>query len=317
MKKVTIEDNKNNIVKKHNDLIHKARYSLSENGIKIVSTLISMIRKDDEDFQEYHFNINDFKELINSNSKEVAKYVDIMTDELMSKPFKIDGYKFNWCYLAHYKEGDNTVMFKIAPELKPYLLELQKNFTQYNINDILLLKSAYVIRFYELCIAEYTQYMNYNKNAKSYTFELDIQEIRELFEIPDSFKYNDIKRHIIDKAVKQFKEKTNIQISYKEQKLGKKVVRLQITIKDNFKGSNDYMRDLKSFISHMRKNFTNQDIYKGQNMVISIDENGRLYNKKTLKEYDKSTAQTAWETLYKAAQENKLLCLKQGTFDMW
>jgi plasmid replication initiation protein len=311
MKTVNIEDSKNNIVKKHNDLIHKARYSLSENGIKAVSTLISMIKKDDEDFQEYHININDFKELINSNSKEVAKYVDIMTDELMSKPFKIDNCKFNWCYMAKYKEGENNVMFKIAPELKPYLLELQQNFTQYNIKNILVLKSAYVIRLYEYIISKYTEYMNYNKSAKSFTFEIEIEDIRELFEIPESQLYADVKRHIIDKAVKQFKEKTNIQFTYEEQKIGRKVVRLKIKVSDNNKGSNDIFASRRAFVEYIRKTYKPDASKNLFPIVIStktgdvkVNLNGEIYiSSDEIKTLDSTQADKLWNWLFEIVKE--------------
>lgn len=311
MKIVKIEDNKNNIVKKHNDLIHKARYSLGENGIKAVSTLISMIKKDDADFQEYHININDFKELINSNSKEVAKYVDIMTDELMSKPFKIDNCKFNWCYMAKYKEGENSVMFKIAPDLKPYLLELQKNFTQYNIKNILVLKSAYVIRLYEYIISKYTEYMKYNPKAKSFTFELEIEEIKELFEIPESQLYADIKRHIIDKAMKQFKEKTNIKFEYEEQKLGRKVVRLLLKVSENNKGSNDIFASRRAFVDYIRKTYKpNADknlfpiVISTKSGDVKVNLNGEIYiSGDKIKTLDNQQADKLWDWLYKLVKD--------------
>lgn len=306
MKTVRIEDNKNNIVKKHNDLIHKARYSLGENGIKAVSTLISMIRKDDKDFQEYHININDFKELINSSSKEVAKYVDIITDELMSKPFKINDYKFNWCYMAKYKEGENTVIFKIAPELKPYLLELQENFTQYNIKNILVLKSSYVIRLYEYIISKFAEYMNYNPNSKSFTFELEIEELRELFEIPESYLYKDIRVNIIDKAQKQFKEKTDIKFDYEEQKIGRKVVRLLIKVTSNNKGSNDIFASRKAFIEHIRKEYKpNPDkqhfpiIISTNSGDVKVNLNGEIYlSGADIKTYDNKQADKLWDWLF-------------------
>ncbi len=311
MKIVNIEDNKNNIVKKHNDLIHKARYSLGENGIKAVSTLISMIKKDDQDFQEYHININDFKELINSNSKEVAKYVDIMTDELMSKPFKIDNCKFNWCYMAKYKDGENSVMFKIAPELKPYLLELQKNFTQYNIKNILVLKSAYVIRLYEYIISKYTEYMNYNPNAKSFTFELEIEEIKELFEIPESYLYKDIRVNIIDKAMKQFKEKTNIKFEYGEQKIGRKVVRLKLKVSDNNKGSNDIFASRKAFITFIRKEYKPDATRNHFPIVVNtkkgdikVNLNGEIYlSGEDIKTYNNQQADKLWDWLYELVKD--------------
>lgn len=312
---VKIDNNKNNIIKKHQELIRNARYSLNELEIKLVSTLIAMIKVNDDDFHKYAIDIKELQKLVDSQHKDSKYYLDIAKG-LMSKPFIIGNSVFNWTTYAEHEPNTSILKFEIHRNLKPYLLQLKNNFLTYDIKNILVLKSAYVIRLYELFIDQFNEYKRYNEKAKSYTFELDIQRLRELFEIPESYLYKDIRVNIIDKAKQQFKAKTDIQFDYKEQKIGRKVDRLIITIKSNDKGSNDYMRDLQSFISYMRKNFINQDIYKGQDMIISIDKNGRLYNKKNLKEYDKNTAKTAWEALYKAAQDNKLLCLKQGTLKL-
>jgi len=131
-----ITDNKNNIIKKHQDLVRNARYSLSELGIKVVSVLISMLKVNDKDFKEYNIKTTDFKELIGSTSKKTYEYIDVMTDELMKKPFKIGDEKFNWIYYAKYHKNDSYVTLKVAPDLKPYLLELNKNFLQYDIKNI-------------------------------------------------------------------------------------------------------------------------------------------------------------------------------------
>lgn len=318
MELVSIEDNKNNIVNKHQELVRNARYSLSNLGIKVVSVLISMIRVSDEDFKEYLIKVSDFKELIGSTSKNTYEYVDVMTDELMKKPFKIGDEKFNWVYYAKYKEGESAVVLKIAPELKPYLLALKNNFLQYNIVNILALKSAYVIRLYELCkdhLAEGTRYKDSNKNV---LFDMKIDRLRELFEIPESYQYSShIKKHILDKAVEQFKAKTDIQITYTEQKIGRKVDRIIITVKSNDKGSNDYLHDRKSFIEYIRKNYVNADITQAWNkdtgkvIMLSVAPDGKLYDKKG-GEFDKDRSNEMWDTLFDMAKNDKLFCLKQG-----
>lgn len=301
----------NTIVKKHNDLIQKARYSLSELEIKIVSNLISIIRTDDTEFQEYHIDINKLQKLTNTKSNDTEYYINI-AKSLMSKPFVIDNKVFNWVTSVEYIIGTGVLIFEIHRNLRPLLLELKKNFTQYSISDIMQLKSGYVIRLYELIIAEYNQYMQYNKKAKSYTFELDIQDIIELFEIPKSYSYKDIRVNIIDKAQKQFKEKTNIQFSYEEYKLGRKVVRLKITVKNNLKGSNDPMSDLKSFIQWIRKDFKNVDLFHVTGkQCISCNDDGKLYDKYQKETIDNKRSQEIWTKLYELAKEDKLIALKQ------
>ena len=314
---VKIEDSKNNLVVKHKDLVWEARYKLSELGIKVVAVLISMVKTKDEYFKEYILKIDDFKELIDSNSKKVYEYVDVMTNELMSKPFKIGDEKFNWVYYARYHKEDNYVVLKIAPELKPYLLALKSDFIEYNIVNILPLKSTYVIRLYELFKSKWSEYKHYNKNAKSYTFELKIADLRERFLIPASYQYSSgIKMRIIDKAKKQFKDKTDIQFEYKEQKIGRKVDRLIITVKDNKKGSNDYLKDKHTFIAYMRDNYVNADLLEAEDadtkkpMLISISPKGELYNKYNINKIKPQQSNKIWDKLYQMAKEGKLPSIK-------
>jgi plasmid replication initiation protein len=317
MELVSIEENKNNLVNKHQELVRNARYRLGDTAIKTLSLLISMIKMSDDEFTQYVIKLSDFKELTGASGNEVFKYVDRMTNELMGNPFWVGKVKLNWVSMAEYREGDNMVVFEIHRYLKPYLLELQSNFLQYNIQNILLLKSGYVIRLYELCkdhLAEGTRY----KSVKSVSFDLNIDRLRELFEIPDSYRYNDIKKHILDKSMEQFKEKTDIKITYKEQKIGRKVDRLIITVSDNNKGSNDYTKHRNAFISHMREKYVNKDILEskdkntGKSMIISVAPDGKLYDKKG-SEFDSSRSNEIWDTLFALAQEDKLTCIKQGT----
>ena len=319
MELVKIEENKNNIVKKDKDLVHNARYRLSELGIKIVAVLVSMIKASDDDTKTYVLKLSDFKQLIGSSSKKTFDYVDVLTDELMSRPFSIGYKKFNWLSYAEYHIGDDMVTVAIDQRLKPYLLGLQKNFLQYNIINILPLRSSYVIRLYELCKDHYTEGTRYKESLKSVTFDIKIDKLRELFEIPVSYQYSShIKKRILDKAVKEFKEKTDSQITYKEIKLGRRVDSLHITVKENDKGSNDYLKHKTAFIAYMRLNFINVDVLQakdkitGKSMMISIAPDGKLYDKKGL-EFDASRSNEMWGTLFRMAQDKTLICLQQGT----
>jgi len=318
MELVSIEDNNNNMVVKHQELVHNARYRLGSTALKTLSILISMIKVSDTEFTEYAIKLSDFKELTGANSKEVFKYVDKMTNDLMSNPFWIGSRKFNWVTVAEYIEGQGVVKFEIHRHLMPYLLGLKENFLQYNVVNILPLKSEYVIRLYELCKDHFAEGTRYKKDLKSVVFDMKVERLRELFEIPESYQYSShIKKHILNKAVEQFKAKTDIQISYTEQKIGRKVDRIIITVKSNDKGSNDYLRERKVFISYMRANFVNADVLEakdkdtGRVIKVSVAPDGKLYDKRG-GEFDKERSNGMWDTLFDMAQNDKLFCLKQG-----
>jgi len=314
MNLIKIEDNKNNIVVKHKDLVWEARYRLSELGIKVVSVLISMVRVNDDDFQQYALKVNDFKELIGTNSKNTYDYTHRLIKELLSKTLKIGDEQFAWISYGKYKEGDNIVIFEINKHLKPYFLQLQGNFLEYNITNILPLRSPYIIRLYELFKSKWREHKHYKKNSKSYTFELKIDWLRNHFEIPPSYQYSShIKERIIDKAKKQFKDKTDIQFSYKEQKVGRRVDRLIITIKDNDKGSNDYLSSKKAFIAYVREKFKpNNNIFptilETSNGDIKIDIKGQLYisGDRGIKDFDNQQANILWDWLYELAQKGEI-----------
>lgn len=299
-------DNENQIIKKHNELIHNAKYSLSELSIKILNCLIAMIKIDDTNFQEYHLDINEFKGLIGSNSKDTYKYTHNLIKELLSNPIKIGDKQFNWISFGEYVEGSNIIKFEIHHKLRPYLLELKEDFTQYNIKDILSLKSSYVIRFYELLISRWRTFKNYNAQKHKFVFEIEIDFIIKTLEIPQSQKYADIKRYILEKSKKQFNDKTCIRFSYREIKLGRKVVKLEITIQDN-------LLSLEDFIRYLRKNLINTDLYKaidketGKEMLLSVSPDGRLYDKYRYEfEFDTKRAFEIYKALHKLFLEYKL-----------
>ena len=313
---VCIEDNKNNIVVKHKDLVWEARYRLSELGIKVVSVLISMIKVNDDDFQQYALKVSDFKELIGSDSKNTYDYTHRLIKELLSKSLKIGDEQFAWISYGKYVEGSDVMIFEINRHLKPYLLELKSNFLEYSIVNIMPLRSSYVIRLYELLKSKFSEYKHYNKSAKSFTFELKIDWLREHFEIPASYQYSShIKDRIIDKAKKQFKEKTDILFDYKEQKIGRKVDRLIITVKDNNKGSNDYIKDFHSFKNYIREQYKVDMIKQIYPTIIEtnegdlkLDRSGKLYllnNEKQIVDYDNKQSQKLWDWLYDLAKNGR------------
>jgi len=314
---ISIEDNKNNQIKKHNNII-KAKGSLSNTSQKMLAMLISMIRTDDSEFQKYALRIEDYRKEIGSKNKDTEFYVK-QAEELMKNPFRIEKKLFNWCSMVDWGSVDGYIVFSIHNDLKPYLLNLQKHFTTYNIVNVLSLRGDYSPRLYEYLVMEWKEFKRiykkrYNKTPKSYTIELKIDWIREHLGITKGYLYADIKRQIIKVAQKQFREKTDIQFDYKEQKIGNRVDKLLIRISDNNKGSNDYLVTIQSFIKYIRDKYkpdiTNDifpTIIDAKEGNIKIDIEGKLYLStlgKTI-DYDNKQSQKLWNWLYDMAKEGR------------
>ncbi len=313
MKEIQIKEHTNNMVAKSNALITAKGY-LSGSSQKMLASVISMLRTDDTEFTRYALNRKDYLKLINSSSnndeffKETAK-------ELMQNPFVIEGRIYNWCSEVDLVSTQGYVVFDIHPRLKPYLLELKDkgNFTQYKVVNILSLKGEYSPKLYEYITMKWNAYKGYHKKASSFTFEFNIEDMRELLQVPKSYKYYDIKRQILDKAVKQFKEKTDIQISYKEQKIGRKVDRIIVTVKENNKGSNDYMSSRKAFIDHIREMYkpnADQGIYPiicttSDNTTVRVDNSGKVYTSAN-QNITREQSNKLWDWLYQLAKDGEL-----------
>ena len=318
MKVINIEDNKNNVIKKHNDII-KATGELSGTAFKMLTMIISMIRIDDSEFQEYALNLNTYKKEIGTSGKEVSFY-EKQALELMRNPFELrKGVWYNWCSKVDVTSVENYIVFSVHSDLKPYLLNLQKNFTTYNIVNVLALRGDYSPRLYEYLAMEWKEFKrNYikrhNKTPKSYTLEIEIDWLREQFKISKGYRYNDIKRQIIEVAKKQFIKKTDIQFDYEEEKLGRKVVGLRITIKDNNKGSSDYLATIQSFVKYIRDKYKPDiandvfpTIINTKEGNIKVDAKGNLYLSATGEavDYDNKQSKKLWDWLYGLAKDGR------------
>ena len=321
-KQIIVKPKPSNIVRKAEKLL-EARYTLSELAIKVITTVISMIDKNDSDFHLYVIKVQDFKELIGKNGKiggSAYRALKDACDELMTRKIEFDdgedvGFMITrWIASAEYFAGTGEIEIEISQKLRPLLLQLKKGkYLNYELRNILPLKSTYVIRLYELLKHEYNKVKKYKPNTPAVTHEIEIDWLRKHFKIPESYQYSSgIKLRIFDKAVEQFEKYTDLKINYKEtRKCGKKVLAVEFTIREN-DGLAEYLKDLQTFVKHMRKYYANQQIWAGQGMILSVSEKGRIYDKLSQKEYNKNDSLKVWEKWYQLAKEDKLLCLKQG-----
>ncbi len=128
-------------------------------------------------------------------------------------------------------DSKGTVQFRIHKDLKPLILNLERNYTQYYFSNIARLKSAYAIRIYEL--------------LKQYQFRgeriIGLDELRKFLKIDEKkyCKINDFKRFVILVAQKELEEKTDIYFEIEEIKEGKRIVKLRFIILSNLKNSSD------------------------------------------------------------------------------
>ena len=206
-----------------------AKYKLTSLEMKFILNAISHLdSKTDVALQEYEIKVSELEEKMQIGKGQHTRLKQF-AKRLMSKPLVIDKDNndfevYNWFSRIRYVNNEAKFLVRFEEGLKPYLLELKERFVTYNLKYILPMASMYSVRIYQLL-------KEYEKLKKRYFM---IEELQEMLQVPKSYKiYNRFKEKVLDVAVKEINEHTDISISIEEEKDGRKVSRLIFRIYKN------------------------------------------------------------------------------------
>ncbi|MGB9500486.1 MAG: replication initiation protein [Dissulfuribacterales bacterium] len=215
-----------NIVAKANDLI-MAKYDLSLAEQRLILEVASMVHpQHDDDFLVYDVSVKDYVNLVNSTTKNEYQRMKGLAESLLKKPLFIkndDGgfTGLNWFSSLRYIPSEGVLRCRFDKDLKPYMLKLNEFYTSYQLENILRLKSKYAIRLYEILKSQHDLKQKKSK-SKKISWEVELDELRKMIAIPDSYTWQDIKRQILKQAEKELLS-TNIRFTYTVRKRGRKI----------------------------------------------------------------------------------------------
>lgn len=132
-----------------------------------------------------------------------------------------------WVGGVTYHHGEGWVEFSIGEEVMPHVCELSKQFTQYRLRQTSELRSIYSWRLLEVL----TSHNDANDEAKIQTKKIPLETLRSALEIPDSYKYDNIKRQVIQQAVDELVNKDHWLIQWHPIKKGRGVVAIEFTFR--------------------------------------------------------------------------------------
>ena len=219
-----------NYVVKHNKLIEaKGKMTLMEQ--KILRVVIAELQPEDKDFAEYSINTADFKGMTgDTGRKDLYNEIKEVSNRLMDRKIEIEdineqGKKrfFITRYLssAKYVDGEGFLTVKFDPDLKPYLLELKEQFTQYQLKYVMKMKSTHTLRVYELL-------KQYEKIGKR---KFLIDELKQYLGIENDYdRLFDLEKRVLKPSMEEINEQTDISINYQKIKKGRTVVAFEYTI---------------------------------------------------------------------------------------
>ena len=121
---------------------------------------------------------------------------------------------------AKYIENEATVKFMFADAIIPLLVELEKRFTTYEIEQVAQLSSSYAMRLYEF----FMQHLD-KKTGKGW-LDISLDDLRFRFGLlPTEYKRMcDFKRDVLELSLKQINTKTDLSATYTQRKQGRIIV---------------------------------------------------------------------------------------------
>lgn len=239
MKKTTRKPNTDfKIIKKSNQLI-EARYKFDVWESRMFLSVLSNIRKDDEDFKTYRVWYRDIIKIFALKSNQSYSLLREAAKSLMQKKFYISstekGFERETAYhiirsVNYLKEGQigegveqqEYIDITVEPEMKPLLLQLQQNFTAYNIQSVVKL-GASALRLYELL----KQYERIGDRTMS------IDQMKRILEMDTEYPlFADFFKWFVKPAIRDINEYSDLLVDEPEKiKQGRKVVALKFTIR--------------------------------------------------------------------------------------
>lgn len=212
------------MVIKDNTLIQRARHNLTTNQQKVLGYIISTIKPSDTELKKVEIPISEFCELCGMDKsnfykdfKDIVEYTQDRGFWFYDETTKKNRFFFWFCG-ADYDNGIATIT--LAPTLSEYLIGLKQNFTQYELYNILALKSKYSIRLFEV----FKSYLYQHKKT------MDISELKSLLMAEQYTNYADFEKRVLKVATKEINYYTELNVRYEVGKTGKKVTTITFYI---------------------------------------------------------------------------------------
>lgn len=210
---------------KRDDMIQKARFSLTVQEQRTILYAISKIKPEDTYLTEYTFDIKEFYDVIGWEKESYTEFKAMLkglTDKSWWATIDDKGTEsvLRWFTTARSNKRSGKVTVEFHKDMMPYLLQLADQgvfYTSYNLQYVLPMQSQYSPRLYELL-------KSYQKNNREWFFETE--ELKRLLDCQTYDRWPDFRRRVLEPAVEEINKYTDINIAYDTEKEGRRVARV-------------------------------------------------------------------------------------------
>lgn len=133
-----------------------------------------------------------------------------------------------WVDKVGYTKKAALVQIRFTKDVVPLITRLEKEFTSYRLSRVSSMTSIHGIRVYELLV----QFIGIGER------KFGLQELKEKLGVANEYKViNDFKKRVLDVAVSQINEHSDLKVAYSQTKTGRVVTGITFSIKSKTAGS--------------------------------------------------------------------------------
>ena len=134
--------------------------------------------------------------------------------DISPKTGKDRSFHCRWVDKIGYEPNSGIVFLRFTQDIVPLITRLEENFTKYELQQVAKLTSTYAIRLYELLI-------QWRSTGKTPIFDLQTFRQQLGIEVNQYKTMSNFKSYVLDFAIKQVNELTDITAKYEQHKTGR------------------------------------------------------------------------------------------------
>ena len=210
-------------------MVQKARFTLKPIEQKTLIYAISKIKPTDTIDTVYTFEISDFYKVCGIDRDSYTWFKQNIQN-LSDKSWWYDDGKtetlIRWFNTLKINKDSGRVDFTFHEEIMPFLIDIVSGvdyITRYELKYILPMSSSYSIRLYEIL-------KSYNNNDRWY---FTLEALKKLLDCSDKYpNFKDFKRRVLEPAVREINEYTDLRIEMAFKRNGRKIDKILFTLSD-------------------------------------------------------------------------------------
>jgi len=207
-------DQQAKIVRKSNELI-EARYRLSIWEQRLIFALLLNISHQDNDFKRYKIRATELAQMWNlASDNSLYQKVQEAADTLVGRTLQLSddpnvSKTVSWLAYVEYVKGSGEIELEFHSELKSYLLQLKKYYTEYQFQYVVNFRNQYAIRIYELLKVQ-----AFKATEGGFSRQFDYNELRAILDISETEykQFGHFKARILQPSVEEINAHTDLYI---------------------------------------------------------------------------------------------------------